>query len=271
MKHMYRITMFALLLFVVTGFVAKQHTAHGQVPTPTLAPVPTGLPSLEPLPSGLPSLEPLPSGLPSLEPLPSGLPSLEPLPSGIPTQPPAPGGSAFIIGFVTDAEEEPMQGVTVTLDGASSSSSVTTDEDGLFEFRNLAAGDYTLTCEKEGFETYTEDISLGEGEVKNVEVVLEEVVKGSISGYIVDIKGDPVANARIKLKGIKTGYLSNAASDADGFFEFEDLEADTYVLVVKKKGYKKARKTLTLEDGESTEEEILLKKSSKRIIKVSAR
>lgn len=260
MKYIYRIPLIALFLFVLTGIVINHHTTYGQYPT------------LEPLPSGLPTQQPLPTGLPSLQPLPSGIPTLEPIPSGIPTQPPAPGGNSFIFGFVNNEDDDALPGATVTLDGVDHSDSVETDEDGAFEFRNLSAGNYTLTCEKEGYETFSQDISLGDDEIQDVgTIVLAEVVKATLSGYVVDIDGDPIENVRIKAKGLTTGYKNTAATDADGFFEFTELEEDTYVLVLKKRGYKRKNMTVSIGEGESEEVEITMKKTSKRIIKAAAR
>ena len=208
---------------------------------------------------------------PTPTPQPSPTPLLTPSPTATPTLPPPQGGAGVIFGFINDADDNALQGVTVTLDGADSSESVTTDEEGYFEFGNLSAGDYTLTCEKEGYETFSQDISLGDDEIQEIgTIVLEEVVKAKISGYVVDIKGDPIENVRIKAKGVKTGYKNTATSDADGFFEFPDLEADTYVLVARKKGYKRKNTTVKLGEGESEEVAITLKKTSKRIIKASA-
>ena len=179
-----------------------------------------------------------------------------------------PGGSSFIFGFVNDENDDALKGVTVTLDGAENSESAETDEEGYYEFRNLSAGDYTLTYDKEGFQSQSLDISLGENEVKEIEtIILEVVVKAKISGYVVDIQGDPIESVKLRLKGIKTGYKSTASSDADGYFEFGNLEADTYVLVAKKRGYKRAKQTITLAEGDETEIEIEMKKTSKRKMK----
>ena len=199
-------------------------------------------------------------------------PTPQPSPTPLSTPSPTQGGAGIIFGFINDADDNALQGVTVTLDGADSSESVTTDEEGYFEFRNLSAGDYTLTCEKDGYETYTLSINLGNDEIQEIEtIVLEEVVKADISGYVVDIKGDPIENVRIKAKGVKTGYKNTATSDADGFFEFPDLEAGTYVLIARKKGYNRKNTTGKLGEGESEEVAITLKKTGKRIIKASAR
>ncbi|MDO8744750.1 MAG: carboxypeptidase-like regulatory domain-containing protein [Candidatus Brocadiaceae bacterium] len=84
------------------------------------------------------------------------------------------------------------------------------------------------------------------------------------------MKGDPIENVKIKAKGVKTKYKNTATTDADGFFEFDELDGDTYIIVGKKKGYKRATQTVRLDDGEETEIEIEMKKTSKRIIKASA-
>ena len=192
-------------------------------------------------------------------------------PADFSLQPTATGGNSIIVGFVEDENGDPLKGVAVTLDGTTDSDSTETDEEGFFQFSNLSAGDYTLTCEKDGYQTYTESINLVENDVQVLgTIVLEAVVKATLTGYVVNIRGDSIENVKIKVKGLKTGYSSTTSTDADGFFELTDLDADTYVIVAKKKGYKRAPQTIKLGDGESQEIEIELKKTSKRIIKTSA-
>ena len=85
------------------------------------------------------------------------------------------------------------------------------------------------------------------------------------TGYVVNIKGSPIEFVRLKLKGVKTKVIKTASSDADGFFEFADLEADTYVIIAKKKKYRNTQQKVKLEEGASEEIEIVMKKTSKRI------
>lgn len=173
---------------------------------------------------------------------------------------------SIVFGFVIDEDDNPLKGVTVTITGNNSSDSTETDEDGYYEFGGLDAGEYALTYEKEGFLAQTQDISLEEGELKDLGVVtMEQVEKAEIYGYVVDIKENPLEFVRLRLKGIKTKVIKTASSDADGFFEFTDLDADTYVIFAKKKGYKKTQQKVVLEEGESTEIEIVMRKTSKRI------
>ena len=213
------------------------------LPTPTLPPLPT--PSLPPFPT--PTLQPFPS------------PSLPPFPSPLPTPS---GGTGAVFGVVNDPDENPFKGVTVTIEGTDYSESKETDERGFYVFTNLSAGKYTLTYKKEGYQTQTEVITLTEGEIKNMgTIIMEEIVKAKILGNVIDSKGEPIESVRLKIKGIKTRYKNSTSSDADGFFEFENLEADTYVIFANKKGYKKAKRTVKLEE-EQQEIEIKLKKTS---------
>ena len=221
-------------------------------PTPTYTPIPTSTPTV--------------IASPTPQPLPSGFPTLPPLPTVTPSQSPTPGGSGIVYGFVYNADEESLKNVTVNITGNNFSDSTTTDEDGYYEFNGLKEGDYTLTYEKEGYQTYTEDISLAEGESLDMgTIIMETVEKGMIYGYVVNIKGNPIEYVRLKLKGISTKKTKQTSSDADGFFEFSDLEADTYIITAKKKGFKPVNQRIKLGDGEVTDIEIVMKKSSRRI------
>src|SRR3989339_716555 len=135
------------------------------------------------------------------------------------------------------------------------------------EFTELAKGNYALTYEKDGYQTLTKNVSLGEGEAKDLgSVTLEtEGALGGIYGNVVDIKGDPIESVQIKLKGVKTKVTRTESSDADGYYEFTGLDADTYIITAKKKRYRKFKQTVKLEEGEEKEVEIELRRSSKKI------
>jgi len=98
---------------------------------------------------------------------------------------------------------------------------------------------------------------------------MELIVKGAISGYVYSSGGDPIENVRLKLSGIKTRVKETTSSDADGFFEFTDLEADTYIIFSQKKDYKKRKTTVKLEEGAYEDIEITLRKTSRRGILVT--
>jgi hypothetical protein len=87
---------------------------------------------------------------------------------------------------------------------------------------------------------------------------------GSIYGYVLDIKEEPVEGVKLKLKGLRTGYTAKEFSDEDGYFEFNDLEADTYRIIAKKRGYRQETKRVKLGEGESKEIEIVMRRTSRK-------
>lgn len=306
-KYFNRIPLVAFFLFIMVCLVVNHHTTYGQTPTPTATPpTPTGgvivgnvadAVTTAPIAGATISADPggfttttgadgsytlpVPAGDYTVTAAATGYDSSSQsvtvvdggaTPANFSLQSTTTGGNSFIFGFVNDEEDDPLKDVTVTLDGTEYSESVVTDEEGFYKFENLLAGDYTLTCEKDGYQTYTKSISLGDGEVQDLgTITMEKVIKAKISGYALNIKGVPIENAKIRAKGISTGYINTSLSDADGYFEFDNLEADTYVLVANKRGYKKARQTVTLAEGEETEIEIEMKRTSRSIIKASVR
>ena len=75
----------------------------------------------------------------------------------------------------------------------------------------------------------------------------------------------PLKGVTVTIRGKTSNYSDNMKTKKDGFFEFADLSADTYVIFAKRKGYKNAKKTLTLEEGETEAVEIKMRKASKRV------
>ncbi|MDO8140263.1 MAG: carboxypeptidase regulatory-like domain-containing protein [Candidatus Brocadiales bacterium] len=111
----------------------------------------------------------------------------------------------------------------------------------------------TVTATDEAGNTGTDQIT----------VILGSSQKSSISGYVVDKRGNPVESAKIRLKRANSRVLKKTFSDEDGFFEFTDLDADTYIITALKSGYKMVKQTITLEEGEEKDIEIVIKRRSK--------
>jgi len=82
--------------------------------------------------------------------------------------------------------------------------------------------------------------------------------ENSISGVIKNIKDLPIESAKLKLEGKKTKIKKKTFSDETGFFEFKDLEPDTYKVTAKKKGYMKSKQTVNLGEEEKKEIEIVM-------------
>lgn len=75
--------------------------------------------------------------------------------------------------------------------------------------------------------------------------------KGRISGYVMDsIGGKSIESVRLRLKGTKArkNTFKVIFSDADGFFEFNELDAGTYDIFAIKTGFKSTSQTVELKD-----------------------
>lgn len=85
--------------------------------------------------------------------------------------------------------------------------------------------------------------------------------KGKISGYVMEsINGKPIEFVRLRLKGTKARKKTFKIlfSDTEGFFEFNELDADTYDIFSIKTGLKSARHEVKLLEGEKNNVEIKL-------------
>ena len=86
--------------------------------------------------------------------------------------------------------------------------------------------------------------------------------KGRISGYVMDsISGKPIESVRLRLKETKARKKTFRVmfSGPDGFFEFNELDADTYDIYSIKTGLKSTRQAVELKEGEEINVEIKLR------------
>ena len=66
-----------------------------------------------------------------------------------------------------------------------------------------------------------------------------EAGNGSLSGYVANTKGNLMNSVKLKLRGQRTKIRMTTFSDESGYFEFTDLDKDTYIATAQKRGYKK--------------------------------
>ena len=86
--------------------------------------------------------------------------------------------------------------------------------------------------------------------------------KGKISGYVMhSVNSKPIESVRLRLKGTKARKKTFKVilSDAGGFFEFNELDADAYDIFAIKTGLKSARQMVELKESEKNNVEIKLR------------
>jgi hypothetical protein len=126
--------------------------------------------------------------------------------------------------------------------------SVVTDNEGRFSLEGLAAGKYPLTASKRGFLTgffeehdggYSSAIVTGEGQ-ETGDLVFRLSPGARLHGVVLGDGGDPVEGAQVMLfvkprnhnPGARIMQASNATTDDEGSYEFNDLASGEYLLAV---------------------------------------
>jgi hypothetical protein len=129
--------------------------------------------------------------------------------------------------------------------------SVVTDNEGRFSLEDLAAGKYPLTASKRGFLTgffeehdggFNSAIVTGEGQ-ETSDIVFRLNPGARLHGVVLGDGGDPVEGAQVMLfvkphnhnPGSRITQASNAATDDEGSYEFNDLAPGEYLLAVSAK------------------------------------
>lgn len=123
--------------------------------------------------------------------------------------------STALTGYVIDAAtRQPISGVTVTISGAGAGTTQT-DALGVYVFDSPAAGTYTITVQKDGYQTITRPGA----EVVNGQVTVENFTMvprvGVLSGTVSYQNGMPFAGAVITLDSGES-----ETTDASGFYSF---------------------------------------------------
>lgn len=164
-----------------------------------------------------------------------------------------------IQGVVKDYSGALVENCRVTLSPGGMSDM--TDADGIYSFESLQPGTYTLSFSKSGYVDITQDVTLVAGEIKSVDVALQDPseVTGAISGVIKDYtSGALVSNCQVTL----TPGGKSMTSSLSGTYHFTDLQSGDYSVSFKKAGYDDEKVSVMVKIGETTPCDVLLKAKS---------
>lgn len=115
-------------------------------------------------------------------------------------------------------------------------------DDGKYEFKNVADGNYTLQIRADGYGRLTvQSLAMGNGEDMERDFQLE--VAHMIAGRVMS-RGNPVERAVVRAYSMSRGgnqSRSEAKSNKEGEWEVQDIPAGTYTLLVEAPGFKTKR------------------------------
>jgi hypothetical protein len=132
-----------------------------------------------------------------------------------------------------------------------------TDENGNYSFSKLPPNTYDVRVAKEGYKTVTiYDVTLGDGEVKNIEILLaidDEHAENNGTATITlkdALNGNVVTNGYVKVRegqNNKTGEVVQEVVNSDGNQNVHiSLYPNTYTVEIGANGYSKAYNTVTI-------------------------
>ena len=160
-----------------------------------------------------------------------------------------PSGSGIINGTVLDNASDALSGVSVTFAKSGTTSSVVTTEDnGTYSKTSLSSGNYTLTYSKSGYLEMSQSAELtADNETLTVATVKQFpdtcASTGTISGTIKDAVNDSVVVSDVSLS-IRSGMnttsgtiIKTATTDSSGNYSLSSMSAGWYTIQFSKSGY----------------------------------
>ncbi len=129
------------------------------------------------------------------------------------------------------------EGITLTLEGASSSA--TTDADGRFTLENVPPGAHMVVARRAGYADARQPVQVPAGEAASVTLTLQRQ-RGGIQGTV-QVEGLLDASG-VSVTLQETG--ASTTSNSLGHFSFTDLSPGAYTVVLRKAGYVQTQETV---------------------------
>lgn len=157
-------------------------------------------------------------------------------------------GRGEIEGTVKNEDGEPIADATVSID--TENIDTTTNEDGAYSLA-VGVGEYEVTAGAPGYEHVTETVTIENLEdTVELNFTLTKTDRASLTGKVVDDDNEGIEDVAITLIASSSDFEETVETDQKGSYEFLDLVADDYEMVVEAKGYQTIEETLTLAEGE---------------------
>jgi len=160
---------------------------------------------------------------------------------------PLPPEGHTVTGQLTDADNLPAVGVNMTIVSGDFRATTTTDPNGQYSFKNVPDGTATFSATAEFFEdqTWTLDVSKTMPPAPGVKLI-EKMLGSQVRGLIRAFSGEGL-QVTVRLSPgefkVETGK--------DGTFEI-DVPPGKYQVVIRLKGYKSHRSSITVEENSVT-------------------
>jgi len=162
--------------------------------------------------------------------------------------PSVPSGSGIIKGTVLDNASDALSGVSVTFaKSGTTSSAVTTEDNGTYSKTSLSSGNYTLTYTKSGYLEMSQSAELtADNETLTVATVKQFpdtcASTGTISGTFKDAVDDSVVSdvslsVRSGLNTTTGTIIKTATTDSSGNYSLSSMSAGWYTIQFSKSGY----------------------------------
>lgn len=146
---------------------------------------------------------------------------------------PAGEGNGTITGTVTNADGDPIDGVSVS--ASNSESTATTGADGTYTLSNVPVATLSVTFEKEGYQTNSITVPASRFSNGTATVNATLTVAGAkITGTVLDGANE---NAPLEGATVTLNNGTSATTGSDGTFTIENLTVRDYTLSVSAEGY----------------------------------
>jgi len=156
------------------------------------------------------------------------------------------GGPATgtIQGTVKDTNNQPIQGVTVSVEGTSLQA--TTNSQGYYQITDVPAGNKTVTASKSGYNSQSKTVNVLAGQTVTVDFQLQ-LATGTIQGTVKDTNNQPIEGATVSVEGTSLQTTTNS----QGYYQITDVPAGTRTVTASKTGYNSQSKTVNVLAGQT--------------------